>query len=84
MLKYLKARIKIYSTEKLENVEIAIDNKLYTAHPMQGEDNYYIVDMPDIKKAKTYMLDVYSKGNIIAEKLKLIVKKEGVSEQDIL
>ena len=79
-----KARIKIYSTEKLENVEIAIDNKLYTAHPMQGEDNYYIVDMPDIKKAKTYMLDVYSKGNIIAEKLKLIVKKEGVSEQDIL
>ncbi len=77
-----KAAIKIFATAKLQNISIGIDGKYYDAVPT--EEGFYIVEMPDLKHAKTYSVDVYSCGNIIAKGLTLKVKKEGSSERELL
>lgn len=41
-------------------------------------------DMPQIKKAKTYNVDVYSSGCPIVEGLSFTVKKEGSQENSLL
>ena len=77
-----KAAIKIFATAELQNVSIGIDGKFYDAVPTG--DGFYTVDMPDIKKAGTYSIDVYTCGNRIAEGLLLKIKKEGTSERELL
>lgn len=77
-----KATIKIFLTEDQPDVSIRINDKTYYADPM-GE-GYYRVDMPDIKKKGNYYVDVYSGDNKIAEKLQLIVKREGQEVKDLL
>lgn len=76
-----KAAIKIFATAKLQNVRICVDGKFYDAKPT--EDFFYVVEMPDIKHAQTYLADVYSGNNHIAEK-QFKVKKEGSSEHELL
>lgn len=77
-----KATIKIFATAKLHNVSISIEGKHYDA--AADGSGFYTVEMPDIKRAKTYSVDVYACGNRIAKGLKLKVKKEGSSERDLL
>lgn len=77
-----KAAIKIFSTVPLQDVSICVDGKYYDAEPLDG--NFYLVSMPDIKKAKTYTVDVYANGNQVANNLPLVVKKEGTSEKELL
>lgn len=77
-----KAAIKIFATEKLQDVSLRIGDNFYPAAAL--DDNFYIVEMPDIKKAKTYSVDVYADGEIIAQKLLMTVKKEGTQEKDLL
>ncbi len=77
-----KASIKIFSTTNFDDVSVKIDGKSYDAKKLDG--NFYLVEMPEIKRAKEYEVDVYSGANKIAEKLKLIVKKESGSERNIL
>lgn len=77
-----KAAIKIFSTTRFDDVSIKIDGKSYDAKKLDG--NFYLVEMPEINRAKEYEVDVYSGANKIAEKLKLIVKKESGSERNIL
>lgn len=75
-----KAVIKVYVSEFLPNIYIQIDGKTYDAKPM--DNNYYIVEMPEIKRPKTYSVDVYSGDNPIAEKLPLKVKSEGMTSNN--
>lgn len=77
-----KAAIKIFITAKLQNVSISIDGKFYDAVP--AEEGFYIVEMPDIKREKTYFINVYACGNLIAKGLSFKVKKEGASERELL
>ncbi len=77
-----KAAIKIFFTQKLQNVSICIEGRYYDAVPL--DDNFYAVEMADIKREKTYSVDVYANNNLVAEGLPLIVKKEGSSERDLL
>lgn len=77
-----KAAIKIFVTKKLQNISICIEEKYYDA--VSTENGFYVVEMPDIKRAKTYSVDVYACGNLIAKGLKLNVKKEVSSERDLL
>lgn len=77
-----KAAIKIFSTVELQNVSICINGKFYDAVPV--DSNFYSAEMPDIKRAKTYQVDVYAGGNLVAEGLFLIVKKEGAQEKELL
>ena len=77
-----KAALRIFATAKLEDVSIKIDEKLYDAIP--DGDGFYIVEMPDIKEAKTYHVDVYACGNRVAQELPLRVKKEGSTERELL
>ena len=78
-----KAAIKIFATQKLVDVSIEIDGHFYDAKAV--DDNFYVVDaMPEIRRAKTYMVNVYACGNRIASDLPLRVKKESGSEKSIL
>ena len=78
-----KAAIKIFATEKLEDVSIAIDGHIYEAKPI--DDNFYIVEeMAEIRRAKMYSVDVFAGGMPVATALPLTVKKESGSEKNIL
>lgn len=78
-----KAAIKIFSTQKLMDVSIQIDGHVYDAKAV--DNNFYIVEsMPEIRRAKTYEVDVYACGNKVASALPLRVKKESGSEKSIL
>lgn len=78
-----KAAIKIFATQKLMDVSVQIDGHLYDAKAI--DENFYIVEsMPEIRRAKTYEVDVYACGNKIASALPLRVKKESGSEKSIL
>lgn len=77
-----KAAVKIFMTAELPDVSITVDGKSYEADSLGN--GFYRVDMPDLKKPGTYSVDVYSGDNIVAEKLTLIVKREGQREKDLL
>ena len=78
-----KAAIKIFATQKLMDVSIEIDGHTYDAEPI--DDNFYVVkEMPEIRKAKKYTVNVFACGNKVADSLPLIVKKESGSEKSIL
>lgn len=78
-----KAAIKIFATEKLTDVSVEIDGHFYEANPI--EDNFYIVEeMAEIRRAKTYSVNVLAGGIPVATGLQLRVKKESGSEKNIL
>lgn len=78
-----KASIKIFATQRLMDVSIEIDGHMYDSRVL--DDNFYIVDeMPEIRRAKTYSVNVYACGNLIASNLPLRVTKESGSEKSIL
>lgn len=78
-----KAAIKIFATRKLTDVSIEIDGHFYDAAAI--DDNFFVVEaMPEIRRAKTYVVNVYACGNQVASGLSLRVKKESGSEKSIL
>ena len=77
-----KAAMKIFSTRTLQEVSICINGKYYDATPIDA--NFYSVEMPDIKRAKQYSVDVFTCGNSVASGLPIIVKNEGSSVKDLL
>ena len=78
-----KAAIKIFATEKLVDVSVVIDGHVYEANPI--DDNFYVVEeMAEIRRAKTYSVDVFAGGMPVATALPLRIKKESGSEKNIL
>ena len=78
-----KAAIKIFATEKLTDVSVVIEGHVYEAYPI--DDNSYVVEeMAEIRRAKTYSVDVLAGGIPVATDLQLRVKKESGSEKNIL
>lgn len=75
-----KAKIKIFSTAPLNNVGVMVNGKFYDA--VDDGDNYFSVEMPDIKKPNTYTLDVYANDTPVASELTLIVKSEGMGSSN--
>lgn len=81
-----KAELQLFSKTKLGGVTVCVngkklENKYYDAEPQS--DNLYLVQMPDIKNAGEYSMEVFSNDNPVAQ-LKFTVKKEGSSERNIL
>lgn len=76
-----KAQIRLFISKELDNVSIRIENG--DAHqPFDIKDKYYYgFDIPEVKRAGVYHLDVYAGDNIIATGLTFEVKKEGASER---
>ena len=77
-----KASIRLFSKTKINNVSVCVEGTFFDAQEI--DDNIYQVDMPQIKKAKTYNVDVYSSGCPIVEGLAFTVKKEGSQENSLL
>ncbi|MPM61016.1 hypothetical protein SDC9_107870 [bioreactor metagenome] len=66
-----KAAMKLFSTKALQDVSVCINGKYYDATPL--DEHFYSIEMPDIKRAKQYYVDVYSCGNLIASNLPIVV-----------
>ena len=77
-----KAALKIFATSAIQDVNIAVNGTYYEAMPIGN--NFYQVEMADIKKAGTYYADIRSGDTTIAEKVPFVVKREGQRERDIL
>ena len=77
-----KAAIKLFMTAELANVSVTVDGQNYEAVPLKN--GFYLVDMPDLRKPGTYFVDVYSGDNMMAEKLPLVVTREGQREKDLM
>ena len=85
-----KAEIELFSKTKLSHMSVCVKNKeirnfknkYYDA--VLGANNIFKVMMPDIKKAGTYTLDVYSNKNPIASEITFSVIKESGIEKDLL
>lgn len=77
-----KAAMKLFSTRTLQDVSVCINGTYYDATPI--DNNFYSVEMPDIKRAKQYAVDVYAYGNLIVSSLPIVVKNEGSSVKDLL
>lgn len=78
-----KSSIKIFATQKLMDVSIEIDGYTYEAKAI--DDNFYVVEeMPEIRRAKTYTVNIYACGNTVATALPLRVKKESGTEKSLL
>lgn len=76
-----KARIRLFISKELDNVSIRIENG-DVHQPSEVKDKYfYDFDIPEVKRAGTYHLNVYAGDNIIATGLTFEVKKEGASER---
>ena len=71
-----KASVRIYISADVSDVSIRIDGKSYDAQAT--EPNYFFVEMPDIKRPKTYYVDVYAGDNLIAEQIPIKIKSEGM------
>ncbi|MDR3259974.1 MAG: BREX-4 system phosphatase PglZ [Fusobacteriaceae bacterium] len=70
-----KAVIVLFSKTKLSSVSICINGQYY--HGIAIPDNKYIIDMPDIKQAGIYTVDVYENNNLLKNGLSFEVEKEG-------
>lgn len=77
-----QAVIKLFSKTKLEDVSICVDGKYYDA--VETKEDMFLIEMPQIKRAKTYTVDVYASNNLVASGLSFTVKKEGSQEKDLL
>ena len=76
------ALIKFFINKKLTNLKVKIEGKYYDAQPT-AEEFVYQVSMPDIRKAKNYIFDVYASENMIASGLQFNVKSEVTVEKDL-
>ncbi len=76
------ATLKLFISVPLPNIKICVEDIIFEA--TNSDENIYIIEMPSIKKAKTYFATVYSGENVIAEKLSFDVKKDSFKEKDIL
>lgn len=77
-----KASIKLFSKTKISNVSICVDDTYFDAQEI--DNNIYLVEMPQIKKAKTYNVDVYTAEYPVVKGLTFTVKKEGSQENSLL
>lgn len=77
-----KAVLKVFSTAAVQNMRIVVNGTSYAATELGN--NFYQVDMPDLKKPGNYDADVYSENEQIAEGLRFAVQKEGQRENDLL
>ncbi len=77
-----KAVIRLFSKTKLQNVTVQVDGKYYKAK--EQDNNIYLIDMPQLKKAKRYHVDIFVSNNLIASDLSFEIKKESSQEKDLL
>lgn len=75
------ANIKVFSKTKLSNVTVEVDKNIYTTETEDAQT--FIVKMPDLKKAGTYNVKVYSDNNLLKDDLIFTAEKEGFSTKKL-
>lgn len=75
-----KAKVRIFVEIKSDNLSVSVNGKYY---PLIKSDvpYHYSTEMPDVKSAGSYKLNVFSDGVLICKDLVFEVKKEGASER---
>lgn len=75
------AVIKFYSTCKIYDVRVEIEDMMYKANT---EDNQiFTVKLPDLRKAKQYKVKVYSGNNLLKDDLEFVAEKEGFATRKL-
>ena len=77
-----KAAIRLFSKTKLKNVTVLVEGEYYEAKEL--DNNMYLVDLPKLKKAKMYNVDVFASNNLVALGLAFEIKKESSQEKELL
>ena len=77
-----KAAIKLFSKTELEDISVCVEGTFYKAEKLNN--NIYIVNMPQLKKARQYRADVYVSNNLVVSGLIFEIKKEIFQEKDLL
>ena len=77
-----KAAIRLFSKTKLKNVTVLVEGEYYEAKEL--DNNMYLVDLPKLKKAKKYNVDVFASNNLVALGLAFEIKKESSQEKELL
>lgn len=77
-----KAAIRLFSKTKLKNMTVLVEGEYYEAKEL--DNNMYLVDMPQLKKAKKYNVDVFVSNNPVAQGLDFEIRKESSQEKDLL
>lgn len=75
------AEIKIFSKTKISDVVVEVEGCRYK--PIKEDEYTFVVKMPDLKKAKTYKVKVFSNNNVLTEDLKFTAKKEGFTKRKL-
>ena len=74
--------IEFFSKTKLNNVTVVIDGSRYEVTYL--DENRFSVVMPKKTRAKSYTADIYVDNNLAATDLSFVVKKIGMTTNDIL
>lgn len=73
------AEIRIFSTTKIHDVTVEVDGNRYK--PITENQQKFIVKLPDLKDEKVYSVKVYSKNNLLTDKLTFKAEKEGMKKR---
>ena len=77
-----KAGLKVFISAMLSDLKLCVNDNYYGCEEI--EPNMFKANMPDLKKAGTYFVDVYAGNNLIEKNLPFIIRKEGQREKDLL
>ena len=77
-----KAAIRLFAKTKLKNVTVLVEGEYYEAKEL--DNNMYLVDLPKLKKAKKYNVDVFASNNLVVPGLAFEIKKESSQEKKLL
>lgn len=75
-----KAEIEVFTNVIVSEISVCVNGKFYSG--IKIDEHKFKVEMPDIRRAGVYAVDVYSNNNIIAKGIDILVEKEGFSEKD--
>ena len=76
------AVLSIFSKTKLDNVSVVIDRKRYKAKETDGQS--FTVELPDLNKKGTYLVDVYSNDVLLASDIPFKAEVIGMTETNLL
>lgn len=73
------ASVVLLSNVALKDVAVKVNGRTYEAKDL-GNDKYQ-VDMPDLKRAEKYSMQVYAANNIMASDISFEIQKEGAKRR---
>ena len=75
-----KAKLRLFVDVKSDNLAVSVNGVFYTL-AKTDVDYQYVAEIPEVKTAGLYKVNVYEDEALIAQNIEFEVKKEGASER---